>query len=70
MSLQLVLFFSTFSDTLICIHYIYNFFFGQHHAKNKKCFVCNKPTLGIFNTAHEIRKKMAEGKKEEMAEGK
>lgn len=39
-------------------------FFGlQHHAKNKKCFVCNQPTLGIFNTALEIRKKMsAEGK--------
>lgn len=32
----------------------------QHHTKNKKCFVCNTPTLGIFNTAHEIRKKMAE----------
>ncbi|PRQ42773.1 putative transcription factor C3H family [Rosa chinensis] len=34
-----------------------------HHSKNKKCFVCNKPTLGIFNTAHEIRKRMAVGGK-------
>ncbi|KAJ9172534.1 hypothetical protein P3X46_015763 [Hevea brasiliensis] len=34
-----------------------------HHAKNKKCFVCSQSTLGIFNTAHEIPKKMAaEGK--------
>ncbi|KAI5336033.1 hypothetical protein L3X38_026167 [Prunus dulcis] len=30
-----------------------------HHSKNKKRFVCEKPTLGIFNTAHEIRKRMA-----------
>ncbi|CAI0465829.1 unnamed protein product [Linum tenue] len=34
-----------------------------HHSKNKKCFVCNKQTLGIFNTAHEIRKRMAEANK-------
>ncbi|BBN67710.1 zinc finger CCCH-type/C3HC4-type RING finger family protein [Prunus dulcis] len=35
------------------------FFHSQHHSKNKKRFVCEKPTLGIFNTAHEIRKRMA-----------
>ncbi|KAK7831747.1 zinc finger ccch domain-containing protein 1 [Quercus suber] len=40
----------------------------QHHAKNKKCFVCNKPTLGIFNTAHGIRKRIdAEALKEEIS---
>jgi RING finger protein 113A len=37
----------------------------QHHSKNKKCFVCNKPTLGIFNAAQEIRKKMAQDKKQQ-----
>ncbi|KAK3026591.1 hypothetical protein RJ639_041611 [Escallonia herrerae] len=36
---------------------------AQHHAKNKKCFVCNTPTFGLFNAAHEIRKKMAAEKK-------
>jgi RING finger protein 113A len=37
----------------------------QHHSKNKKCFVCNKPTMGIFNAAQEIRKKMAQDKKQQ-----
>ncbi|KAL4627845.1 hypothetical protein ACB092_05G195100 [Castanea dentata] len=53
-----------FVDAVVtkCKHYICSSLF-QHHAKNKKCFVCNKPTLGIFNTAHEIRKRIAaEGK--------
>ncbi|XP_043807067.1 zinc finger CCCH domain-containing protein 1 isoform X2 [Manihot esculenta] len=46
-----------------CKHYFCEHCALKHHAKNKKCFVCNQPTLGIFNTAHEIRKKMAaEGK--------
>ncbi|XBH85971.1 hypothetical protein VPH35_073751 [Triticum aestivum] len=44
-----------------CKHY-----FCEHCAlKNKKCFVCNKPTLGIFNAAHEIRKKIAQDKKQQ-----
>ncbi|GKV28667.1 hypothetical protein SLEP1_g37688 [Rubroshorea leprosula] len=43
-----------------CKHYFCEHCALKHHAKNKKCFVCNKPTLGIFNTAHEIRRKMAE----------
>ncbi|KAG2657537.1 hypothetical protein PVAP13_1KG152300 [Panicum virgatum] len=44
-----------------CKHY-----FCEHCAlKNKKCFVCNKPTMGIFNAAHEIRKKMAQDKKQQ-----
>ncbi|KAI4333901.1 hypothetical protein L6164_018655 [Bauhinia variegata] len=46
-----------------CKHYFCEHCALKHHAKNKKCFVCNQPTLGIFNSAHEIRKKMAaEGK--------
>lgn len=46
-----------------CKHYFCEHCALKHHSKNKKCFVCNKPTDGIFNAAHEIRKKMAaEGK--------
>ncbi|XP_010537443.1 PREDICTED: zinc finger CCCH domain-containing protein 1 [Tarenaya hassleriana] len=43
-----------------CKHYFCEHCALKHHAKNKKCFVCNQPTQGIFNTAHEIKKKMAE----------
>ncbi|KAI4372681.1 hypothetical protein MLD38_010881 [Melastoma candidum] len=46
-----------------CKHYFCEHCALKHHAKNKKCFVCNKPTLGIFNTAHEIRKRIAEAGK-------
>ncbi|KAL9439225.1 hypothetical protein AB3S75_024808 [Citrus x aurantiifolia] len=47
-----------------CKHYFCEHCALKHHSKNKKCFVCNEPTLGIFNTALEIRKRMAEeGKK-------
>ncbi|KAJ4837295.1 hypothetical protein Tsubulata_026370 [Turnera subulata] len=46
-----------------CKHYFCEHCALKHHSKNKKCFVCNQPTLGIFNTAHEIRKRMAEGGK-------
>ncbi|KAK4787484.1 hypothetical protein SAY86_011317 [Trapa natans] len=42
-----------------CNHYFCEHCALKHHAKNKKCFVCNTPTLGIFNAAHEIRKKLA-----------
>ncbi|XP_059457289.1 zinc finger CCCH domain-containing protein 1 [Corylus avellana] len=46
-----------------CKHYFCEHCALKHHSKNKKCFVCNQPTLGIFNTAQEIRKRMAaEGK--------
>ncbi|XP_050230492.1 zinc finger CCCH domain-containing protein 1 [Mercurialis annua] len=47
-----------------CKHYFCEHCALKHHAKNKKCFVCNQPTLGIFNTAHEIRKKIAEARKQ------
>ncbi|GMI89980.1 hypothetical protein like AT1G01350 [Hibiscus trionum] len=43
-----------------CKHYFCEHCALKHHAKNKKCFVCNQPTLGIFNTAHDVRRRMAE----------
>ncbi|XP_057964970.1 zinc finger CCCH domain-containing protein 1 [Malania oleifera] len=46
-----------------CKHYFCEHCALKHHSRNKKCFVCNQPTLGIFNTAHEIRKKMAAERK-------
>ncbi|XP_073026668.1 zinc finger CCCH domain-containing protein 1-like [Primulina eburnea] len=46
-----------------CKHYFCEHCALKHHARNKKCFVCNQPTNGIFNTAFEIRKKMAAEKK-------
>ncbi|XP_058102022.1 zinc finger CCCH domain-containing protein 51-like isoform X1 [Magnolia sinica] len=54
----------SFEDPVVtkCKHYFCEHCALKHHSKNKKCYVCNKPTLGIFNTAHEIRKKMAEQK--------
>ncbi|GJN19491.1 hypothetical protein PR202_gb06773 [Eleusine coracana subsp. coracana] len=48
-----------------CKHYFCEHCALKHHSKNKKCFVCNKPTLGIFNSAQEIRKRMAQEKKQQ-----
>ncbi|KAF6162134.1 hypothetical protein GIB67_008263 [Kingdonia uniflora] len=42
-----------------CKHYFCEHCALKHHSKNKRCFVCNTPTLGLFNTAQEIRKRMA-----------
>lgn len=55
-----------FEDPVVtkCKHFFCEHCALKHHSKNKKCFVCNKPTLGIFNAAHEIRKKIAQEKKE------
>ncbi|GAB2291093.1 hypothetical protein Dimus_025348 [Dionaea muscipula] len=55
----------TFVDPVVtkCKHYFCEHCALKHHSKNKKCYVCNQPTLGIFNTAHEIRRKMAADKK-------
>ncbi|XP_074335652.1 zinc finger CCCH domain-containing protein 1-like [Apium graveolens] len=49
-----------FRDPVVtkCKHYFCEQCALKHHAKNKKCFVCNAPTLGIFNTAQEIRRKL------------
>ncbi|CAN1157194.1 Zinc finger CCCH domain-containing protein 1 [Linum perenne] len=54
-----------FEDPVVtkCKHYFCEHCALKHHSKNKKCFVCNKPTNGIFNTAHEIRKRIAEAGK-------
>ncbi|EPS58935.1 hypothetical protein M569_15875 [Genlisea aurea] len=51
----------SFVDPVVtrCKHYFCEHCALKHHAKNKKCFVCNQPTNGIFNTAFEIRKKIA-----------
>lgn len=53
-------------------HFVFSnppsFFSPQHNAKKKKCFVCNAPTNGVFNTAHEIIKKIKERKAIEEAE--
>ncbi|KAI3444430.1 hypothetical protein Pfo_001095 [Paulownia fortunei] len=46
-----------------CKHYFCEHCALKHHARNKKCFVCDQPTNGIFNTAFEIRKKMAAERK-------
>ncbi|XP_072984091.1 zinc finger CCCH domain-containing protein 15 [Typha latifolia] len=53
-----------FEDPVVtkCKHYFCEHCALKHHSKNKKCFVCNKPTLGIFNTAHEIRKRKTQEK--------
>ncbi|KAK6158863.1 hypothetical protein DH2020_006177 [Rehmannia glutinosa] len=46
-----------------CKHYFCEHCALKHHARNKKCFVCNQPTNGIFNTAFELRKKIAAERK-------
>ncbi|XP_066321605.1 zinc finger CCCH domain-containing protein 15-like [Miscanthus floridulus] len=48
-----------------CKHYFCEHCALKHHSKNKKCHVCLKPTGGIFNAAQEIRKKMAQDKKQQ-----
>ncbi|XP_074263391.1 zinc finger CCCH domain-containing protein 1-like [Silene latifolia] len=54
-----------FVDAVVtsCKHYFCEHCALKHHSKNKKCFVCNEPTGGIFNTATEIRKRAAADKK-------
>lgn len=32
----------------------------QHHTENNDCFVCNKPTLGVFSSAVEVKKRIDE----------
>ncbi|KAI3877651.1 hypothetical protein MKW92_017709 [Papaver armeniacum] len=55
----------SFVDPVVtkCKHYFCEHCARKHHSKNKKCFVCDIPTLGLFNTAQEIKRKIApEGK--------
>ncbi|KAL2478666.1 putative E3 ubiquitin ligase [Forsythia ovata] len=42
-----------------CKHYFCEHCALKRHARSKKCFMCNQPTNGIFNTAFEIRRKIA-----------
>jgi len=53
-----------FEDPVVtrCKHYFCEHCALKHHARNKNCYVCNKPTNGVFNTAHEILRKMGEDK--------
>eukprot|EP00252_Welwitschia_mirabilis_P006258 TRINITY_DN17086_c0_g1_i1.p1 TRINITY_DN17086_c0_g1~~TRINITY_DN17086_c0_g1_i1.p1 ORF type:complete len:333 (-),score=50.01 TRINITY_DN17086_c0_g1_i1:9-1007(-) len=53
-----------FEDPVVtkCRHYFCEHCALKHYARNKNCYVCNKPTNGVFNTAHEILRKMAQEK--------
>lgn len=46
-----------------CKHYFCEACALQHNAKSAKCFVCEAPTQGIFNIAHEIRRKVKQKQK-------
>ncbi|XP_024382662.1 zinc finger CCCH domain-containing protein 1 [Physcomitrium patens] len=58
-----------FTDPVVttCKHYFCEHCALKHHSRNKLCYVCNKPTNGVFNTAHEIVRKQKEAK--QAAEG-
>ena len=45
-----------------CKHYFCEHCALKHNAKEKLCFVCQKPTGGTFNTAKEIVKRVKEMK--------
>ncbi|KAI7835984.1 hypothetical protein COHA_010128 [Chlorella ohadii] len=48
-----------------CRHYFCEQCALQHNAKSSKCFVCEQPTGGIFNVAHDIlRREKARQRKE------
>ena len=46
-----------------CKHYFCEQCALKHNAKSAKCFVCEKPTRGIFNVANDILKKVQQKKK-------
>lgn len=48
------------SDPVVtkCGHHFCEHCALKHNAKNKRCAVCDQPTMGIFNTAHDIVKKI------------
>ncbi|CAI5535385.1 unnamed protein product [Closterium sp. Naga37s-1] len=58
-----------------CRHYFCEHCALKHHSRNKNCFVCEQPTQGVFNTAHDIIKRVKERAakeakdKEEIAKG-
>ena len=48
------------SDPVVtkCGHHFCEHCALKHNAKSKRCAVCDQPTMGIFNTAHDIVKKI------------
>jgi len=51
-----------------CNHYFCEKCALNHHTKTKKCFVCNEPTLGIFNNPKKLAAKLKERKEKEPQE--
>lgn len=53
-----------FKDPVVtkCGHYFCEHCALKHNSRTKNCYVCEKPTGGVFNTAQEIIKKMKEEK--------
>lgn len=47
-----------------CKHYFCEACALQHNAKSAKCFVCEAPTQGIFNVAHDIKRKLKQKQKD------
>ena len=41
-----------------CRHYFCERCALQHNARSGKCAVCEAPTQGIFNVAHDIKRKV------------
>lgn len=50
---------SSLGDPVVtrCGHFFCEHCALKHNATSKKCFVCNQPTSGVFNTAFEVLKK-------------
>ncbi|XP_020877998.1 pre-mRNA-splicing factor cwc24 [Arabidopsis lyrata subsp. lyrata] len=51
-----------FMDPVVtkCNHYFCDKCALKHQTENDNCFVCNEPTLGVFNTAVEIKERIDE----------
>ena len=47
-----------------CKHYFCEACALQHNVKSAKCFVCDAPTHGIFNVAHDIKRKIKQKQKD------
>ena len=51
----------------VCNHYFHEQCALRHNTKTGKCFLCEKPTRGIFNMANEIIRKVKRKKAKEEA---
>jgi RING finger protein 113A len=49
-----------------CKHYFCEKCALEHHAKDKKCFICKEPTLGIFNQPKKLIAKVEAKKQKEL----